>query len=123
MEHWDTAIHAPEVVAANILGGGELYDPVPYFWSEQFGRMVQYCGHHTGADRLVWRGDPAGRDWTACWLAGAGADAARVRLTAVLAVARPRDLLQGRRLIASAAPVDLARLADPAVPLRDAAPG
>ncbi len=123
VEHWDTAIHAPEVVAANILGGGELYDPVPYFWSEQFGRMVQYCGHHTGADRLVWRGDPAGRDWTACWLAGAGADAAGVRLTAVLAVARPRDLLQGRRLIASAAPVDLARLADPAVPLRDAAPG
>src|SRR5215472_10131196 len=70
VEHWDTAIHAPEVVAANILGGSDRYDPVPYFWSEQFGRMVQYCGHHTGADRLVWRGDTEGRDWTACWLAG-----------------------------------------------------
>ena len=121
VEHWDSAIHAPEVVAANILGGGELYDPVPYFWSEQFGRMVQYCGHHTGADRLVWRGDTEGRDWTACWLAGAGPDGTGERLAAVLAVARPRDLLQGRRLIASGTPVDLARLADPAVPLRDAA--
>ena len=44
-------------------------------------------------------------------------------LSAVLAVARPRDLLQGRRLIASGVPVDPARLADPAVPLRDAAAG
>jgi 3-phenylpropionate/trans-cinnamate dioxygenase ferredoxin reductase subunit len=121
VEHWDSAIHAPEVVAANILGGGELYDPVPYFWSEQFGRMVQYCGHHSRTDKLVWRGDTAGRDWTACWLAGASPDGAGERLAAVLAVARPRDLLQGRRLIASGTPVDLVRLADPAVPLRDAA--
>ena len=116
VEHWDSAIHAPEVVAANILGGDERYDPVPYFWSEQFGRMVQYCGQHTASDRLVWRGDTAGREWTACWLAGD-------RLTAVLAVSKPRDLLQGRRLIAAGAPVDPARLADPAVPLRDAAAG
>jgi NADPH-dependent 2,4-dienoyl-CoA reductase/sulfur reductase-like enzyme len=122
VEHWDNALHAPEVVAANILGGGEHYDPVPYFWSEQFGRMVQYCGHHAGADRLVWRGDPAGQDWTACWLAGRGG--AAERLVAVLAVARPRDLLQGRRLIAAGGgPVDVARLSDPAVPLRDAMAG
>jgi NADPH-dependent 2,4-dienoyl-CoA reductase/sulfur reductase-like enzyme len=113
VEHWDSAIHAPEVVAANILGGEERYDPVPYFWSEQFGRMVQYCGQHSGADKLLWRGDSGGREWTACWLAGD-------RLTAVLAVSRPRDLLQGRRLIAAGAPVDPGRLADPAVPLRDA---
>src|SRR6516162_648491 len=121
VEHWDSAIHAPAVVAANILGGGDVYDPVPYFWSEQFGRMVQYCGHHTGADRLMWRGDTRGRDWTACWLAGAAPAGTGERLSAVLAVARPRDLLQGRRLIASGIPVEPARLADPAVPLRDAA--
>src|SRR5512132_2953743 len=36
VEHWDNALHAPRVVAANILGGDETYDPVPYFWSEQF---------------------------------------------------------------------------------------
>ena len=123
VEHWDSAIHAPEVVAANILGGAERYDPVPYFWSEQFDRMVQYCGHHTGADRLVWRGDTAGRDWTACWLAGGDPGGTGERLTAVLAVARPRDLLQGRRLIASGTPVNLARLTDPAVPLRETADG
>jgi 3-phenylpropionate/trans-cinnamate dioxygenase ferredoxin reductase component len=118
VEHWDTALHAPEVVAANILGGSEVYDPVPYFWSEQFGRMLQYAGHHTAADRLIWRGDPQADSWTACWLSTGG------RLTGVLTVNRPRDLIQGRRLIAAAAEVDITRLPDPAVQLKDfALPG
>jgi hypothetical protein len=38
---------------------------------------------------------------------------------ALLAVDRPRDLIQGRRVIASGAPVDPALLADPAVPLKN----
>jgi 3-phenylpropionate/trans-cinnamate dioxygenase ferredoxin reductase subunit len=121
VEHWDTALHAPEVAAANVLGGDEIYDPVPYFWSEQFGRMVQYVGHHTAADRLIWRGDPAGQRWAACWLAGP--DTAADRLVAVLTVNQPRDLLQGRRAIGAGALVDPGRLADPGVPVRDAVVG
>jgi len=112
-EHWDVALRAPEVVAANLLGGSENYDPVPYFWSEQFGRMVQYAGYHSGADQLIWRGDPAGERFSGCWLAGG-------KLAAMLTVGRQRDLQQGRRVIASGQPVDLAGLADPAVPVRDA---
>jgi 3-phenylpropionate/trans-cinnamate dioxygenase ferredoxin reductase component len=112
-EHWDVALHAPEVVAANVLGEDAVYDPVPYFWSEQFGRMVQYQGYHGDADRLLWRGDPAEPAWASCWLASG-------RLVAILTVNRPRDLLQGRRVIASADPVDAGRLADPVVPVKDA---
>jgi 3-phenylpropionate/trans-cinnamate dioxygenase ferredoxin reductase subunit len=111
-EHWDVALHAPTVAAANIVGGSETYDPVPYFWSEQFGRMVQYVGYHGAADRLVWRGDPADQKWAAAWLAGD-------RLVALLTVGLPRDLLQGRRVIEAGGPVDAARLADPAVAVRD----
>lgn len=114
VEHWDCALHAPEVLAANILGGALVYDPVPYFWSEQFGRMLQYVGHHAGADRLVWRGDPGQDKWAACWLAGQ-------RLLAVLTVDLPKDLMQGRRLIEAGASVDAGMLADPAVALRSAA--
>ncbi len=112
-EHWDVALHAPEVAAANVLGGDEAYDPVPYFWSEQFGRMLQYVGYHGDAESLLWRGDPAGPAWAACWLAAG-------RLVAILTVDRPRDMLQGRRLIAAGDPVDVARLADPAVPVKNA---
>ncbi len=112
-EHWDVALHAPEVVAANVLGGEEVYDPVPYFWSEQFGRMVQYAGYHGDAEQFLWRGDPAEPTWAACWLTAG-------RLAAILTVDRPRDLLQGRRLIASADPVDITRLTDLAIPLKSA---
>jgi len=112
-EHWDVALHAPEVVAANILGGDEVYDPVPYFWSEQFGRMVQYAGYHGDAEDFLWRGDPAALTWTACWLTAG-------RLVALLSVDRPRDLLQARRLIASGQPVDITRLTDPDIPVKAA---
>jgi len=76
--------------------------------------MVQYAGYHGDAERLVWRGDPASPTWAACWLAVG-------RLVAILTVDRPRDLLQGRRVIASASPVDVSLLADPDVPVKAAA--
>jgi 3-phenylpropionate/trans-cinnamate dioxygenase ferredoxin reductase subunit len=113
-EHWDVALHQPEVVAAGLLGGDEAYDPVPYFWSEQFGRMVQYVGWHGDAELAVWRGDPAGPKWAVCWLAGG-------RLVAALTVSTPRDMLQSRRLIEAGVQVDAGRLADPAIPVRDCA--
>jgi NADPH-dependent 2,4-dienoyl-CoA reductase/sulfur reductase-like enzyme len=114
VEHWDVALKMPDVIAANILGGDEAYDPVPYFWSEQFGRMAQYVGYHGGADSLLWRGDPAEPTWSACWLADG-------RLVAMLTVDRPRDMLQARRLIAAAALVDASRLTDPGIPVKAAA--
>jgi 3-phenylpropionate/trans-cinnamate dioxygenase ferredoxin reductase subunit len=113
-EHWDVALHAPEIAAANVLGGSTEYDPVPYFWSEQFGRMVQYVGYHGGADRLIWRGRPAEAKWAACWLAGD-------RLVATLTVGLPRDLLQARRLIEAGGLVDPAKLADAGIAVRDSA--
>ncbi|MFJ9718302.1 NAD(P)/FAD-dependent oxidoreductase [Streptomyces sp. NPDC101213] len=118
IHHWDNALQGPRTVAANILGtaaGGvpAIYDPVPYFWSEQFGRFVQYAGHHSGADTTLWRGDPAGPAWTVCWLRDG-------RLVALLAVGRPRDLAQGRRLIESGAPLDPELVVDPERPLKTA---
>ncbi|MER5993104.1 NAD(P)/FAD-dependent oxidoreductase [Streptomyces viridosporus] len=118
VHHWDNALQGPRTVAVNILGAATgrtpaVYDPVPYFWSEQFGRFVQYAGHHVDADRTVWRGDPAGPAWTVCWLRES-------RLVALLAVGRPRDLAQGRRLIEAGAAMDPELLADPARPLKSA---
>ncbi|MGO4460019.1 NAD(P)/FAD-dependent oxidoreductase [Streptomyces sp. M-16] len=115
VHHWDNALQGPRAVAANIVAGEpvQAYDPVPYFWSEQFGRFVQYAGHHGGADTLLWRGGPDDAGWSVCWLREGA-------LVAVLAVGRPRDLAQGRRLIESAVPVDPSKVADPDVPLKSA---
>lgn len=114
VHHWDNALQGPRTVAADILGQSPaVYDPVPYFWSEQFGRFVQYAGHHAAADTTLWRGDPSGPAWSVCWLRGD-------RLVALLAVGRPRDLAQGRRLIESGTPMDTELMTDPARPLKAA---
>ncbi|TKA10786.1 oxidoreductase [Actinacidiphila oryziradicis] len=113
VHHWDNAVQGPRVAAANLLGGDEVYDPVPYFWSEQFGRFVQYAGHHAAADTTLQRGDPDGHAWSVCWLREG-------TLVALLAVDRPRDLAQGRKLIERRARLDPGLAADPAVPLKAA---
>ncbi|MEU6087666.1 FAD-dependent oxidoreductase [Streptomyces sp. NPDC047085] len=114
VEHWDTALNAPDVAAAALLGQDAAYDPAPYFWSEQFGRMVQYAGHHQAAERMVLRGSPDDPDWAVLWFTGD-------RPTALLTVDRPRDMVQGRRLIEAGTTLDPDLAADPTVPLRKAA--
>jgi len=121
VHHWDNALQGPRVVAADLVAqatggaGTEVvrYDPVPYFWSEQFGRFVQYVGHHSDGDETVHRGDPNGPAWSVCWLRGD-------RLTALLAVGRPRDLAQARKLIRAGARLDRTLLADESVALKRA---
>ena len=112
VEHWDDALHAPAVAVSTLLGREAVHDPVPYFWSEQLGHLLQHVGHAGGADRVVHRGAPGDPDGCAvAWFAGE-------RLVALLAVDRPRDLAQARKRIGT--PVDADRLADPAVPVKSA---
>ncbi|MEU3921263.1 FAD-dependent oxidoreductase [Streptomyces sp. NPDC029004] len=119
VHHWDNALQGPRTVAANVIASArrepeQIYDPVPYFWSEQFGRFVQYAGHHATADTMVWRGDPANAAWTVLWLREGA-------LVALLAVGRARDLAQGRKLILAGARLDPDLATDPSVPLKTAA--
>jgi 3-phenylpropionate/trans-cinnamate dioxygenase ferredoxin reductase component len=114
VEHWDDALTAPVVAATTLLGGDAVHDPVPYFWSQQLGHYLQHTGHAAGADAVVHRGTPGASDgWTTCWLREG-------RLVALLAVDRPRDVVQGRKRIAAGDPVDLTALADPATPVKSA---
>ena len=63
----------------------------------------------------MWAGSPpAEPKWAACWLN------ANSQLRAILTVDRPRDLVQGRRVIADGSVLDPGRLADPAVPVKEA---
>ncbi|MEU3553137.1 NAD(P)/FAD-dependent oxidoreductase [Streptomyces fragilis] len=116
IHHWDNALQGARTVAEGILDETPAapYDPVPYFWSEQFGRFVQYAGHHAAADTTLWRGAPEDPAWSVCWLREG-------RLVALLAVGRPRDLTQGRKLIESGALVDPDLVRDPDRPLKAAA--
>jgi 3-phenylpropionate/trans-cinnamate dioxygenase ferredoxin reductase subunit len=117
VEHWDTALHAPVVAASTLLGVESApYDPVPYFWSDQFGHTIQFLGHRSETDRRVDRSEEA--DWAVGWIAD-GDDGPQ--LTALAVVDRPRDFSQSRRLMTARTPIDPEKFADPAVPVKTAA--
>ncbi|KXF55763.1 oxidoreductase [Rhodococcus sp. SC4] len=110
--HWDDAVSGAVTAAATLLAGGPelpIHDPVPYFWSDQFGHKLQYVGHHTRSDSVVFREPDSGPGWSACWIDESGI------LTAVLAVDRPKDMVFGRKAIEASRVVDPDRIRDAAV--------
>ncbi len=110
VEHWDTALHQGPVAARNMLGAGEAYDRIPYFFSDQYDSGMEYSGHATEWDEVVFRGDVDAREFIAFWLKDG-------RLVAGLNmnVCDVSDPI--RELIASRRPIDPDQLADPGVPL------
>ena len=103
------------LAAANMLGGEKAYSVIPYFYSDQFDLSMEYAGHVTEWDRVIFRGDPATRSFLAFWLRG---DIVVAGMNANVDGIHP---LIGR-LVATRLPIDVARLSDPAVPLEDLLP-
>jgi 3-phenylpropionate/trans-cinnamate dioxygenase ferredoxin reductase subunit len=117
VEHWDTALHGPSVAAASLLGGDAgPYDPVPYFWSDQFAHTIQYLGHRSESDRRVDRCEES--DWVVGWFRDTDAGP---QMTAFVAVDRPRDFSQARKLMTAGTPIDPDVFADAARPVKEAA--
>jgi 3-phenylpropionate/trans-cinnamate dioxygenase ferredoxin reductase component len=69
-EHWHNALEQGPAAARSMLGGTDPYDRIPYFFSDQYDVGMEYAGHAAGADRVVFRGDPAGGEFIAFWLKG-----------------------------------------------------
>lgn len=117
--HWDGALRGPAVAARALLGRptqGPEHDVAPYVFSTQLGHELALHGQPGAGDEVVLRGDPAG-PFGALWFE-AGTD----RVTAVLAVDRPRDVAAARRLFTGAdlPRLDRAAAADPGTPLKAA---
>ena len=115
VEHWDNAIHQGSLAARAMLGHADAYDRLPYFFSDQYEVGMEYAGLARTWDRVVFRGDPASREFIAFWLAGD-----RVAAAMNVNVWGVNDRLQ--RLIRDGVRVDDRRLADADVALEDLAP-
>jgi 3-phenylpropionate/trans-cinnamate dioxygenase ferredoxin reductase component len=114
VEHWGTALEQGPAAARNMLGAGAPYERLPYFFSDQYDVGMEYAGHAPRFDRVVFRGDTAGREFIAFWVAGD-----RVVAGMNVNVWDVNDAIQA--LIRSRASVDDGRLADPGVPLESLA--
>jgi 3-phenylpropionate/trans-cinnamate dioxygenase ferredoxin reductase subunit len=112
VEHWANALNQGVAAAKNMLGAAEPYDLLPYFFSDQYDLGMEYCGHATEWDEVVFRGDRDSREFIAFWLADG-----RVVATLNANVWDVVDDLQA--LIRSRAVVEPARLADLATPLTE----
>jgi 3-phenylpropionate/trans-cinnamate dioxygenase ferredoxin reductase component len=114
VEHWANALHQGPVAARNMLGLSEQFDRVPYFFSDQYDVGMEYTGFARRWDRVVFRGDPASREFIAFWMVED-----RVVAGMNVNVWEVNDEIQ--RLIRARAAVDDRRLADPDVPLEELA--
>ena len=68
VEHWHNALEQGPAAARGMLGTGEPYDKIPYFFSDQYDVGMEYAGHATDWDEVVFRGDVDAREFIAFWL-------------------------------------------------------
>jgi 3-phenylpropionate/trans-cinnamate dioxygenase ferredoxin reductase subunit len=98
IEHWQVAAEAGMAAAHSLLAGrrhAAPFAPVPYFWSDQFGIRFQVIGNPGGGDQveIVSGSFEEGKFVALYERAG--------RLRAVMAIGRPRQLMQYRPLLDS----------------------
>jgi 3-phenylpropionate/trans-cinnamate dioxygenase ferredoxin reductase component len=115
IEHWANALDQGPFAARAMLGAPAAWAKVPYFFSDQYDVGMEFAGDLGDAERVVFRGDPASREFVAFWFAGE-------RLVAGMNVNvwDVSDPIQA--IIAAGGTVDERRLLDPDVPIADLAP-
>jgi 3-phenylpropionate/trans-cinnamate dioxygenase ferredoxin reductase subunit len=104
VEHWDVALQQGQHAAGGLLGAGEPYTGVPYFFSDLADwTSLEYVGPAQSWDEIVWRGERDDGEFTAFYLAGG-------KVVAALTAGRSEDLAHARRLLADG--VDVTGLKD-----------
>jgi 3-phenylpropionate/trans-cinnamate dioxygenase ferredoxin reductase subunit len=114
VEHWANALEQGPAAARAMLGQDVSYDRVPYFFSDQYDVGMEYAGHSRPDDDVVFRGDPATREFVAFWLRDG-----RVAAGMNVNVWDVNEHIQA--LVRSGMTVDVARLTDPDVALDEIA--
>ncbi len=112
VEHWANALNQGPAAARNMLGAGQPYERVPYFFSDQYDVGMEYSGFPSDWDKVVFRGDVESREFIAFWLYES-----RVVAGMNVNVWDVTDPIQ--QLVRSGRAVDPARLVDTDVPLEE----
>ena len=113
LESVQNATDHARCVAARLTGKSELYDGLPWFWSDQGPDKLQMVGLTTGYDRVVVRGDREQRAFSAfCYKSG--------QLVGIDSVNRAGDHMFGRRLLAANGSITPEQAADTGFDLKRA---
>lgn len=114
LESVPNALEQAKQAASAILGRPGPAPEVPWFWSDQYDLKLQIAGLPFEADRQVVRGDVAAAKFAVFHLKGD-------LLQAVEAVNAPPEFMAGKQLIAKRTPVNIEKLADTSVSMKEVA--
>lgn len=115
VEHHDTALRHGANMARNLLGESEPFIEQHYFWSDQYEHKLQSLGQFIGEGKAVIRGSVEQRSFAVFSLEHG-------RITAMVALNRPRDVLHSRKVMAVPHEVTEEQLADEAFQLKSLLP-
>ncbi len=93
VEHWTHAVESAEHAAQTLHGNIAPFEPVPYFWSDQYGAKIQCLGRTTGFDEVrVVAGSTDDLKFVALYRRGD-------RVVAALGLSMVKQLMGCRRLL------------------------
>ena len=77
IEHWRLAEQHGMIAAHNMLGhGDDMGTHVPFFWTTQWKITLNYVGHATKWDEIIYRGSPQDKKFIAFYVTGGKLQAA-----------------------------------------------
>jgi 3-phenylpropionate/trans-cinnamate dioxygenase ferredoxin reductase subunit len=112
VEHWDNARLQGIAAAHNMLGRREAYQPIPFFWSDQY-LDIQYAGFPVSWKKTVFRGNIEEEDFSVFMLEGG-------RLIAAVSFGRWKERRACERILREGIELPPERLSDEAYNLESA---
>ena len=94
-----------------MLGEQAEYKELPYFFTDQYDLGMEYVGHTSSHDRVVFRGDVDSREFVAFWLDADNHVVAGMNVNVWDVLDEIKNLIQSK------AKVNLNALIDPETPL------
>ncbi len=114
MESVPNALEQAKQAGSAITGRPPPRGECPWQWSDQYDLKLQIAGYAFDADEILVRGDPAIAKFAVFHLRGD-------KVQSVEAINAPPEFMMGKQLILGRKPVVKAKLADPAISMKEVA--